>query len=302
MTHGYVLADVFTTHRFGGNPLAVFPEADAIPSGVMQQFARELNLSETVFVLAPTDRKHTYRLRILTPAIELPFAGHPTVGTACVLAEMGRLSADSGQVSIVLEEGVGPVPVHVHRQADGWSATFAVPDVPVDGPAPPSKHDLARMLTITPDEILDGDLGPRAVSSGVPYVFIGVKDRSVLKRVRLNQSIWEQLLADFWAPHVYVITQDVELEGSTVRARMFAPAMGIAEDPATGAAAAALPGYLRSLTGQNGTHRWRIEQGFDMGRPSLIEVEAEVSGGLVRGVRVGGNCVIVGRGEFDLGR
>jgi trans-2,3-dihydro-3-hydroxyanthranilate isomerase len=151
------------------------------------------------------------------------------------------------------------------------------------------------------DEVLGGDLRPQAVSSGVPFVFISVRDRSVLKRVRLNTAIWETLLSGQWAPHVYVVTQDAELQGSTLRARMFAPAMGIAEDPASGAAGAALPGYLQRRDRADDTHRWRIEQGFEMGRPSLIDVEADSSGGKIRRVRVGGGCVIVGRGEFDLG-
>jgi trans-2,3-dihydro-3-hydroxyanthranilate isomerase len=136
---------------------------------------------------------------------------------------------------------------------------------------------------------------------GVPFVFITVRDRTVLDRLRMNTSVWEDVLAQHWAPHVYVTTRDREVDPSVVRARMFAPAMGITEDPATGVAASALPGYLLTPDQVSGTFAWRIEQGFEMGRASVIDVEADLSDGAVIRTRVGGECVLVGRGEMDVG-
>ena len=296
---GYILADVFTDRPFTGNPLAVFPAAAEIPPGLMPRIARELNLSETVFVLPPDAPEHTAKLRILTPDSELPFAGHPTLGAACVLLSLGTAGFDGDEGTVVFEEGVGPVPVHVRREGGGFRARLSVPGAPEFGPEPPDRDTLARLLSIPPDAIGDGDLAPMAVSWGVPYLFIPVRDRRTLGRVRVNTAVWEDAVAGFWAPHLYVITRDVEHAGSGIRARMSAPAMGIAEDPATGAAAAALAAYLwRHAPAPGGPLAFRIEQGFEMGRPSLIDVEGEVATGVLAGVRVGGSCVIVGSGEM----
>jgi trans-2,3-dihydro-3-hydroxyanthranilate isomerase len=297
--HPYILADVFTDQPFGGNQLAVFPDADNIPFDVMPKLSRELNLSESVFVLKPEDPEHTCRLRILTPAIELPFAGHPTVGAACVLAAIGRIDIQKSD-SAIFEEVVGPVPVQISRDGDLFSAKFRVPQTPEPGPELPDPEALARMLSLEASD-LRGDVHmPRGFSCGVPFAFITVKDKSVLARIRFNTTIWEEVLADHWAHHVYVISHDPELQGSAVRARMFAPAMQIPEDPATGAAASALVGYLSEQGLADGSYAWRIEQGFEMGRPSLIDVEAEIAHGSVRSIQIGGNCVIVGHGEFDV--
>jgi trans-2,3-dihydro-3-hydroxyanthranilate isomerase len=157
------------------------------------------------------------------------------------------------------------------------------------------------MLAIEERDILDGDSAPQTRSVGVPFVFVTVRDRSALERIRMNTSVWEDILSQHWAPHVYVITRDREADPTLVRARMFAPAMGITEDPATGVAASALPGYLRTPVQLSGTVAWRIEQGFEMGRPSVIEVEADLRDGAVVRARVGGESVLVGRGELDLG-
>jgi len=298
----YHTLDVFTDRVFGGNPLAVFPDGRGVGGAAMQRIARELNLSETVFVLPPDDAAHTRRLRIFTPAAELPFAGHPTVGTAFLLAALGEVPLAGDETRIVFEEGVGPVPVRI--LARGGTPVFtelAVARLPQAGPPPPARAELAAMLGLAEDDLLDGEWAPGAASCGVPFLFVPLRDREALGRARLDPARWEALLAGWWAPSVYVLSLDPELPGSHVRARMFAPAMGIPEDPATGGAAAALPGYLAARSPRReGTLRWTVEQGFEMGRPSLLHVEADVRGGEVAAVRVGGASVRVAEGVLRL--
>jgi trans-2,3-dihydro-3-hydroxyanthranilate isomerase len=302
-SHAYILADVFTDRMFGGNPLAVFPEGDAIPAEFMPWIARELNLSEVVFVHPPGNPTHTRRLRIFTPGVEVPFAGHPTVGTACVLAATGLVPMKGPHITMYLEEGVGPILVEVTRVDERLRARFTVPRSPDYGPAPPSNNILSRLLGIDEKDILTGRLRPGSVSCGVPFLFIPVRDRRVLGQARLDLSVWREHVAPSWAPQVYPFTLDVELQGSSLRSRMFAPAMGIAEDPATGAAAAALAGYLCGADeSKDSAPLWRIEQGFDMGRPSLIDLEAEKRNGKVVAIRVGGESVLVGEGTLRLPR
>jgi trans-2,3-dihydro-3-hydroxyanthranilate isomerase len=300
MRHRYYVTDVFTDQPLGGNPLAVFPEGELVPAELMLRIARELNLSETVFVLPPERAEHHSRLRIFTPAKELPFAGHPTVGTACTLAEIGRIVLEAGRAQVTLEEGVGPIPVRVERAGGGVRATFTTARLPELGPPPPSVAALAECLSISPDEILSGGrLQPRGASAGVPFLFVPVRDRGVLARIRVNTSAWEAHLSRYWTTSVFVFSQDAELPGSAVRARMFAPLFGIPEDPATGSAAAALAAVLTAgERPEAGTIAWRIEQGFEMGRPSLIDLEADVGAEGLRAVRVGGASVLIGEGTL----
>ena len=296
--------DVFTERPFGGNPLAVFPEAAGLGEAQMQAVARELNLSETVFVLPPADPAHTRRLRIFTPGTELPFAGHPTVGTAHLLAEIGEVPLAGTETRIVFEEGVGPVPVTI-RTADGRPvfAQLSAAQPPERGPAPPTAAELAALLSLEPRDIA-AEPAPAAVSCGVPFLFVTLSGLDALGRARLRREAWEQLLADFWAPHLYLLAAagaTGEGPSSTYRARMFAPAMGIDEDPATGAAATALAGYLAPLAGQaEGTLRWSVAQGVEMGRPSRLAIEADLSAGAVTAVRVGGSSVSISQGEMEI--
>jgi trans-2,3-dihydro-3-hydroxyanthranilate isomerase len=300
MRYRYLTADVFTDRPFGGNPLAVFPDARGISPQRMQQVARELNLSETVFVLPPEDPGHTRRLRIFTPGVELPFAGHPTVGTALILAWLGEIPLAGEEARIVFEEGVGPVPVTI-RAAEGKAAfaQLSAAQLPEFGPAP-AVPELAEMLSLDPGDILSGDEAPQAVSCGVPFLFIPLRDRNALRRARLRPDRWENLLASSWAPHVYLFTRDHELPETDYRVRMFAPAMGIPEDPATGGAAAAFGGYLGSRSAGDGTLRWTLEQGFEMGRPSLLHLEVDRAGGVITAVRVGGGAVLVADGGMEI--
>lgn len=294
--------DVFTDRVFGGNPLAVFPDAEGLSTEQMQRTARELNLSETVFVFPAADRAHTRRVRIFTPASELPFAGHPTVGTALLLVALGEVAATAGEVALVLEEGVGPVPVTVRMEGgEPVSAQLSVAQLPAPGPHELAPDALAEILSLTAEDLAAQPFRSAAFSAGVPFTFVPVHDRTVLARVRVDAALWEERLSRAWAPHLLVFTADAELPGSHFRARMFAPQMGIAEDPATGAAAAAFAGYLVAHgSPADGLHRWTVEQGFEMGRPSLLHVEAEVRQGAATTVRVGGAAVRVADGEMEI--
>lgn len=299
MRYRFHTADVFTAQIFGGNPLAVFPAARGLDGAVMQRIARELNLSETVFVLPPEDARNTRKLRIFTPATELPFAGHPTVGTAFVLAAIGDLALDGEETAIVFEEGVGPVPVSIRAQ-EGRPvfAQLSVAKAPELGPAPPPVDAIAAALSLDTFHLLQGEHAPQAWSCGVPFLFVPVRDLAALARARIDMSRWQAVLASYWAPSPFVF-----VPGEPLRARMFAPAMGVAEDPATGAAAAALAGYLGTREAADDcTCLWTIEQGVEMGRPSRIELEADKSEGRIVAVRVGGAAVLVSEGTFEVPR
>lgn len=302
MRYRFLTCDVFTNRVFGGNPLAVFPDGRGLDTEQMQRVARELNLSETVFVLPPQDPGHTRRLRIFTPGTELPFAGHPTVGTAIVLASIGEIPVQGAETRIAFEEGVGPVPVLI--RAEGGVPVFAqlsAARLPATGPPPPAVEELAELLSIDPVDVLTGDDAPENVSAGVPFLFVPVRDRSVLARCRVRMDRWDALLAGPEAPELYVFSRDPELPGSHFRARMFGPGLGIPEDPATGGAVTAFGGYVGVRASErNGTLRFTIEQGFEMGRPSLLHLEVDKRDGEVAAVRVGGGAVLVGEGTMEI--
>ncbi|HEV7991773.1 MAG TPA: PhzF family phenazine biosynthesis protein [Gemmatimonadaceae bacterium] len=298
----YLTADVFTDAPFGGNQLAVFPDARGIPEHRLQDVAREFNFSETTFVYPPTDPAHTRRVRIFTPGVELPFAGHPTVGTAHVLATIGELTLDGPLTRIVFEELVGPVPVAI--RAENGRPTFcqlSVAKLPEEGPPPPSNEALALALGLDASDVLDGEWAPRGWSCGVPYLFVPLRDRGAVARAKLRIDAWEHALGGSWAPDLFIFARGGERAGSDVHARMFAPEFGIAEDPATGSAVAALAGYLAKRDPRrDGTLRWIAEQGFEMKRPSILELEADVASGTVTGVRVGGASVLVCEGTMEI--
>ena len=298
----FVTADVFTSQQFGGNQLAVFPNAKDLSPELMPRIAREFNFSETTFVLPPTDPRNTRRVRIFTPGGELPFAGHPTVGTAFVLAAIGQIKLTGAETRIVFEEGVGPVPVSIRaRNGKPDFAQLTVAQLPEFGPPPPGAGDLARILGLNPGDVLTGDVGPEAVSCGVPFLFVPVRDRAALARVRVRLDDFEQVLGGYWTAKVFVFCKDPELPTSDYRARMFAPTIGVAEDPATGSACVGFGGYLAKRDKRtDGTLRWIVEQGFEMGRPSLLEVEVDKRGGAITAARVGGNSVLVMKGEFHV--
>lgn len=298
----FITADVFTDRRFAGNQLAVFPDAASLSDEQMFAVAREFNFSETVFVLPPHEESHARRLRIWTPGGEIPFAGHPTVGTAHVLAAIGEIPLAGAETHIVFEETVGPVPVTIGAD-DGrpvW-ARLSVAKLPEVGPPAPSRATLAEMLSLEVGDVLGGQWSAQAVSCGLPFLFVPLRDRDAVSRARVRLDKWEPALANAWASMLFVFSRDAERAGFDVHARMFAPGISVPEDPATGSACAALGGYLASRDARPaGTLTWRVEQGVEMGRPSEITVEVDKAGGQVTGVRVGGPSVLVSEGRIQV--
>ena len=306
MPYQFHTADVFTDRMHGGNPLAVIPDATGLSEGQMQAIAREFNYSESVFVFPPEARANTRKVRIYTPARELPFAGHPTVGCAFVLASIGEVSLNGTETRIVLEEGVGPVPVLI--KSDGGKPVFIqltsaqLPEIK-DPPPPPEK--LCEILSLEPSHIVADDMiEPEAVSCGIPFLFIPLKKPEMLSWVKVDTLKWEQSLRGYWAPEMFVFSTEewsTIFEGGHIRARMFAPGMGIGEDPATGSACAALAGFLALRSEKrDGTLRWSIDQGVEMGRPSRMEVEVELKRGQLAAIRVGGSSVLVSSGLLHI--
>ncbi len=302
MKYHFHTCDVFTDSVFGGNPLAVFPDGRGLDDGQMQRIAREFNLSETVFVLPPEDAAHTRRLRIFTPVGEVPFAGHPTVGTAHVLAAIGEVALSGEETRIVFEEGVGPVPVTI--RAEGGAPVFAqltAAQPPEVGPPPPADDVIAAALGLEAADLGAGDMAVQVVSCGMPFLFVPLQEVAALGRIVVDTGRWHAAFADYVSSLLFVFAMGGERPGSDISARMFAPLWGIPEDPATGAAATALGGYL-ALRDPRGDARlaWTVEQGFAMGRPSIIEVEADKRDGQVVEIRVGGASVMVSEGDFDV--
>jgi len=291
----FVTADVFTSRPLTGNPLAVFPEAKGLSAAEMQAVAREMNLSETVFVFPPENAAHTRKLRIFTPGGELPFAGHPTLGTAHVLCATGRVPLAGEAVEIVFEEGVGPVRVTVSVKDGAPVRTqLHAARLPEPGPTPPPREAVAKALSLRPEDILDGEDRLEAWSCGVPFVFVPLRNARALEQARLDLGQWQAHVASFWAPHLFLFVRE---DDGSLGARMFAPAMGIVEDPATGAAGAALAGYLGARVKEGGL-RVMVRQGHAMGRPSTLFVEADRGPDGLSAVRVAGESVVVSEGSF----
>lgn len=298
------VADVFTDTLFGGNPLAVFPDGRGIGDGLMQRIAREFNLSETVFVLPPDDPRHTARLRIFTPQKELPFAGHPTVGTAHVLAATGAIALTADETAIVFEEGVGPVPVTIARGGNGSpvSCRLTAARLPerVAGNEP-SAAALAAALGLDESDIATGDGHAIEIwSAGVPFQCVPLRDAAVLARAYpVLGAPWQAVTGP--SQSLFVFALDGCAAGNDVQARMFAPDFGIIEDPATGSAVAAFAGYLATRDGtETGERNWIVAQGLEMGRPSRLQVSVDFEDGAPRRVRVGGESVLVSEGDFLL--
>ena len=298
----YHTADVFTDQPFGGNQLAVFPDARGIPEHRLLDVTREFNYSETTFVYPARDPANTRHVRIFTPGGEVPFAGHPTVGTAHVLAATAEVALTGATTHIVFEEQVGPVPVTIRAEADRpVFVQLSVAKLPQRGPAPPPDSALADVLGLAPADLLGGDWSPEPMSCGLPFLFVPLRDRAAVARARVNVDRWERTLVGTWAPELFVFAREGERPGSDIHARMFAPGLNVPEDPATGSACAALAGYLAARAqGGDGVLRWRVEQGFEMGRPSILDVEADVAAGAVTAVRVGGASVMVASGEMSI--
>jgi trans-2,3-dihydro-3-hydroxyanthranilate isomerase len=308
-TYHYYWLDVFTQQVFGGNQLAVFPDAQGISDAQMQQIAREFNISETVFLFPPKTPQGTRLARIFTPGRELPFAGHPTIGAVHVLATIGRGPHTAPPRQVVLEEPVGLVPVSIEEQGGGLLfLKLSAAKAPEFRPLTIAPKTFAPALNLEPADF-DTPLPAGIVSCGTPFVILPLKNADALRRARLDINAWRKVVATgalgttdvFWTEHVYPITDDASLRPADLRVRMFAPDLGVTEDPATGSAAAALAAHLaKHATRRDGTLKWTIEQGIEMGRKSVLYLEADKSDGDVMSVRVGGYAVTVSEGDFTL--
>jgi trans-2,3-dihydro-3-hydroxyanthranilate isomerase len=290
-TYPFVTVDVFTDRRFGGNPLAVFPDARGLSDDEMQALAAEFNLSETTFVLPPEDPANSARVRIFCRTYEMPFAGHPNVGTAYVLAREGR---DRGGV-LRFEEPAGLVEVQVDRDGTGavTGATIAAPQPLSFGPELRAE-DVAACAGIAPADVLAAAHRPMLVSVGNPFVIAEVTGEALTRATpdigafRRVRDAWPAL-GNRLSLHLHA------RDGQRLRARMFSPLSGTVEDPATGSANAPLGALLLSLT-QDAALNVEVVQGVEMGRPSLLRVTARRDPDGIRAT-VGGNCVPVLRGE-----
>ena len=298
----YHLVDVFTNRPFGGNQLAVYTNGRGLSTALMQSIAKEMNFSETTFVVPPDDPANDYRVRIFTPASELPIAGHPTVGTSYVLARERMIERDGGEANIVLEEGVGPVPVRVEFKDGEPSFAEMRQPLPSFGPRFEDAAALAEMLSLDARDITDTGLPPEVVACGQPFLYVPLRDLSAIRRIRLRLDVWDRLVGGSEAQNVFVFTREVEHDGSTVHSRMFAPGIGIGEDAATGAASGPLGSYLvrHRVFPSDGRAEFISEQGIEMGRPSVIKIRIEHDGPDIRAVRVGGECVFMGEGFLEV--
>jgi trans-2,3-dihydro-3-hydroxyanthranilate isomerase len=290
MRYRFVTLDVFTAERFGGNPLAVLPEAEGLSDAQMQKIAREFNLSETTFVLKPETAGATHKVRIFTPVHEMPFAGHPTVGTASLLLPEGQSEA-----SVVLEEKVGLVAAEVSRKGMLLSATFTAPLAPFRRDEPGlTEAEAAEILNVPAEDIS----APAPLwSAGVPYFIVPLRSRKAVDAASFNLPAWRRIAATTGRAYaLYLLTPD---EGGphAFYARMFSQHH---EDAATGSAACAAAGYL-AATAADGTTHWQLRQGVAMGRPSLLRLSAEVQSGHALKVQLGGECVPVSEGWIEAG-
>jgi trans-2,3-dihydro-3-hydroxyanthranilate isomerase len=295
MKYAFHLVDVFSSIPFGGNQLAVLPDAAGISTEGMQKIAREFNFGETTFILPKNDPANTCRVRIFTPRVELDFAGHPSVGTACalVMKQHVRLSAP---VRLILEENAGPVTVDVVHRNGGFHGTLTLSGK-IQAPAgAPSPAEVAAVLSVEPAEVRQVFFA----GAGVPFCFAQLTSNEVVDRAAMNRAAWAATLSRAWSPHIFFFAGDLR-DGGKLYARMWAPALGIEEDPATGAACAALVGVMASKHDFGGTaYRLSIQQGVSMGRRSEIEAEARKRGSVVTSVSVGGAAANIASGEIEV--
>ena len=299
----YEILDVFTSTRFSGNGLAVIKGGKALTDPQMQAIACEFNLSETVFVLPAQNKAHSAKVRIFTPMDELPFAGHPTVGTAVTVALDqlgGGMQPDHQDALVVLEEGIGNIRIGVSfRPNKAPFAEFDLPRLPVELEGLPTNDELSMVLGLDNAEIGFENHQPSTFEAGMPIVFVPVRNLDIIGKAAVDTTAMEKLLGPE-RREIYLYCRETIKNSSSFHARMFAPQLGIMEDPATGAAAAAFAGVaMKYDQPPRGTKSYIIEQGMEMGRPSEIHLEIIVKDGL-KNVRIGGHVVKVASGTIEI--
>ena len=289
----YHLLDVFTDKKFGGNQLAIFEDATEIPPEMYQNIAQELNLSETVF-LFPKDSNGLYPMRIFTPIKELPTAGHPSIGTAYFIAQ--KFEKKRKNYSITLAQNIGPIEVEIKMSKKGPILATMYQVLPCFGKIFGNRAEIAQILNLTSLDLMDYPI--QEVSCGVPYIIVPVKTIENIENLTFNTQIWEKLQYQLKDKSVYVFTPEGLLPDGDVHGRMFAPEIGITEDPATGSANGPLACYLFKYNIKKGP--LISEQGFEMNRPSTIYIEIESEKGIIKNVKVAGQAVFVGQGQFSI--
>ncbi|MEM8839872.1 MAG: PhzF family phenazine biosynthesis protein [Pseudomonadota bacterium] len=300
-TRPYAILDVFAKTPLKGNPLAVVLEADDLDDETMQKIAGEFNLSETVFVRTPEDPSNDAALRIFTPGKELPFAGHPTVGAAVLLARQKSGPVDeSTDAAVVLEERVGLVRAGVVVRPDRTGhATFTVPKKPEEVGPSVSRVLLAEALGLDEDDIGFARHRPAIYSAGNPFTLVPVRSVNAVNAVRPNLSAWDRAFSMSDATNAFIYTPGGVASDAAFHARMFWPEAGLGEDPATGSAVASLAGAIVDFDRPgNGTHQFLIEQGFAMGRPSQMMLEIDIENDDIFALRIGGDAVILAEGTL----
>jgi trans-2,3-dihydro-3-hydroxyanthranilate isomerase len=297
MRRRFTTLDVFTGRRFAGNPLAVVLDAEALAPEAMQAIAREFNLAETVFVLPSSDPAHRARLRIFTPAVEMPFAGHPTVGTAVLL----NLAEGGGTRRFTLEEGIGAIDCTTASSGgERGRARFELARLPEELGPTADAAVIAAALGLEAGEIGGDGFQPSLWSAGVPFTFVPVRSLDAIRRCQPRLDHWDAAFTRQGRSSAYVFCRDTVEAGSAYHARMFAPGLGVYEDPATGSAAAAFAGVLlRFAPPSDGEHEFVIEQGYEMDRPSLITLALTVKDRQLGGAAIGGEAIVVSEGTID---
>ena len=294
-------ADVFTSQPFGGNPVAVFPDADGLTDDELQQIAREMNLSETVFVFPPTDPAAVARLRIFTPIQEIPFAGHPVLGTFYVLAQLGRIAICAPVTHVTQECNIGLFAVELH--AEQGRVVRVVMSQPKPEFLDPIKaidevYSVGRALGLPKPGVVETKWELQVVSTGLPVLIVPVRTLTAVRSIIPDASAITAVCERFGANGIMVFTTVTVESFTSVHARMFAPKIGILEDPATGSAAGALGAYLvhHGIVEVGPTTDILVEQGYEIDRPSRILVHVESDDDVIQGVQVGGHCVMVVEG------
>lgn len=297
----YVILDVFTDTPFSGNPLAVVLDGEGLSDAEMQIIAAEFNLSETVFVFPPEDAGNKAAVRIFTPAAELPFAGHPTVGTAVLLAKRQLGEVDQAtDCAIALEERIGLVRTGVvAKPGRVGHATFTLPQRPEEVAPAVSRVHIAEALGLQEEDIGFDRHCPGVFSGGVSYSLVPVNSLDAMKRIKANAGAWHRAFATAERDNAFVYARGGTKDNAAFHARVFWPLSGMREDPATGSAVASFAGAIMKFEKlSDGTHSFLIEQGYEMGRPSDITLEIDVEDGEFFAARIGGSAVIVAEGTL----
>jgi trans-2,3-dihydro-3-hydroxyanthranilate isomerase len=298
MSYRFHICDVFTERRFGGNPLAVLPDARGLTGEQMQQIAREFNFSETTFVLPP-EQGATRRVRIFTPGREVPFAGHPNIGTAFVLAKRGELGEIDRAVTVAFEEAAGLVEVRIEPGVQGaLSCELSAPQGLMLGPSV-SLQTAAGILSLPTAAIVTAVHPPQVAGVGLPFVIVELASLDALKAACYDPRAQDELTERDIMPDILLYTR--EAQGCDIRARMFAPMDGVAEDPATGSANCALAALLTHCDeSPQGEFAWHIVQGVEMGRPSTLLARTRKQDGKVTQTCIGGSSVMVAEGRISV--